>query len=114
MYETEFTLPCEKVGKEGEINLGDVRFSAQVYLNGQVLGTALMPPYRFKIPAGVLDEKNELKIVVTNASANWYIHTDYFDKWKVKELSPYFETELNYAKDFVSGGLYGPVTLHTE
>ncbi len=114
VYETAFTLPAEKVGKEGEIDLGDVHFTAQVYLNGKSLGTALMPPYRLKIPDGVLQKENKLKIIVTNTSANWYIHTDYFDKWKTEELSPYFEGELDFAKDFVSGGLYGPVTLYTE
>ena len=114
VYETTFTLPADKIGKEGEIALGDVRFAAQVYLNGCSLGAALMPPYRLKIPADVLDANNTLKIVVTNTSANWYVQTDYFDRWSIKELSPYFEPELNYAKDFVSGGLYGPVALYTE
>ncbi|MBQ7047095.1 MAG: hypothetical protein IJN85_05090 [Oscillospiraceae bacterium] len=113
VYETIFALPDEKVGKEGELDIGDVHFTAQVYLNSQPLGTALMPPYRFKIPGGVLAKKNKLKIVVTNTSANWYIHTDYFDKWNIKELSPYFEAELNYAKNFISGGLYGPIVLYT-
>ncbi len=114
VYETTFTLPDEKKGKEGEIDLGDVHFTAEVYLNGHHSGTALMSPYRLKIPAGVLKKNNKLKIVVINTSANWYVHTDYFDKLSIKELSPYFETELTYAKDFVSGGLYGPVTLYTE
>ena len=113
-YETTLTLPDEAVGKEGEIRLGDVRFTASVYLNDQYLGTTLMPPYRLKIPKNLLAKENKLKIVVTNTSANWYVHTDYFDKWTVKELSPYFETELDYAKDSVLGGLYGPVVLYTE
>ena len=112
VYETTFTLPDEKAGKEGEINLGDVHFIAQVYLNDKPLGTALMSPYIFKIPSGVLDKKNKLKIIVTNTSANWYVHTDYFDKWKAEELSPYFSGERKYAKDYVSGGLYGPVVLY--
>jgi hypothetical protein len=102
------------IGKEGEISLGDVRFAACVYLNEHHLGSTLMPPYRLKIPSGLLNKENKLKIVVTNTSANWYSHTDYFDKWSIKELSPYFETELDYAKDSVSGGLYGPVVLYTE
>ena len=67
-----------------------------------------------ELSAGILDTHNKLIIVVTNTSANWYVHTDYFDRWDIKELSPYFEAELNYAKDFVSGGLYGPVVLYTE
>ncbi len=114
VYETTFTLPEEKIGKEGEIDLGDVHFSAEVFLNDKYLGVALMYPYRFKIPEGVLDKENKLKIIVTNTSANWYTCTDYFDKWRTEELSQYFETELNYAKDFESGGLYGPVKLYTE
>lgn len=114
VYEATFTLPSEKVGKEGEINLGEVRFTASVYLNDQCIGTALMPPYRLKIPEGVLDKDNKLKIVVTNTSANWYVHTDYFDNWKKEELSSYFEAELDFAKDSVSGGLYGPVKIFTE
>ena len=73
-----------------------------------------MPPYRLKIPEDVLDKDNKLKIVVTNTSANWYIHTDYFDKWKKEELSSYFEAELEFAKDSVSGGLYGPIEIFTE
>ena len=73
-----------------------------------------MPSYSLKIPAGLLDIENKLKIVVTNTSANWYVHTDYFDKWNTKELSPYFEGEKNYAKDSASGGLCGPVVLYTE
>ncbi len=113
VYETTFTLPDEKIGKEGEIDLGEVHFSASVYLNDKLLGTALTSPYRLIIPVGILDKNNTLKIVVTNTSANWYVHTDYFDRWDIRELSPYFETELEYANDFASGGLYGPVTLKT-
>ena len=114
VYEKSFTLPTDKIGKEGEIDLGDVHYAAEVYLNGYSLGTALMPPYRLKIPTGVLDKNNNIKIVVTNTSANWYVHTDYFDKWNIKELSPYFEAELEFAEDLISGGLFGPVAIYTE
>ena len=102
IYETEFTLPSEKIGKEGEIDLGDVRYTAGVYINGRLLGSVIAPPYRLKIPADLLAEKNTLKIVVTNTSANWYLHTDYFDKWSIKELSPYFEKR---SKAFDSSGI---------
>ena len=113
VYEAELKLPSEMVGKQGEIDLGDVCFTASVILNNEHLGTAIMPPYRLKIPEGLLSESNTLKITVTNTSANWYTHTDYFDKWKTKELSPYFEVEKEYAKDITSGGLYGPVEICT-
>jgi hypothetical protein len=114
VYETTFTLSDERVGKEGEIHLGDVHFVAKVYLNNQLLGVSLMPPYSLKIPEGVLDINNTLKVVVANTPANWYAHTDYFDKWKKEELSPYFDWEMTFAKDYVSGGLYGPVVIYME
>ncbi len=114
VYETTFELPDSKMAKEGEIDLGEVHFSASVYLNNRFLGTALTSPYKLKIPCGVLDKNNTLKVIVTNTSANQYLHTDYFDKWKIEELSPYFRTETEYAKDFVSGGLYGPVAIYTD
>lgn len=114
VYEAPFTLPTEMVGKTGEFDLGEVHFTASVYLNNKFIGTSLMPPYRLTIPAGALDKENKLKIVVTNTSANWYVNTDYFDRWKKEELSPYFETETEFAKESVSGGLYGPVEIFTE
>lgn len=114
VYETTFTLSDEKIGKEGEINLGNVCFVASVYLNDQFLGAALMPPYSLKIPEGVLNKNNTLKVIVINTSANWYCHTNYFDKWKTEELSPYFDGEKDFSKDNVAGGLYGPVVIYTE
>ena len=114
VYETIFALSEEKVGKAGEIYLGNVHFVASVYLNDVHLGAALMPPYRLQIPEGILRKNNTLRVLVTNTSANLYVHTDYFDKWKTEELSPYFAPEKEYAEDYVSGGLYGPIVLYTE
>ncbi len=114
VYETAFLLPDKKIGKGAKIDLGDVHFVASVYLNDQFLGASLASPYSFKIPGSLLRKVNKLKIIVTNTSANWYIHTDYFDKWNIEELSPYFVGEKEFAKDLVTGGLYGPVTLYTE
>ena len=113
-YTVEFALPETLIGKSGMLDLGTVCYSAKVSMNGHCLGTALMPPYRVEIPAGLLREKNKLAVTVTNTSANWYVHTDYFDRWQTHQLSPYFEAERNYAKDSVNGGLYGPVKLFLE
>ena len=114
VYETSFEISDDKIGKEGELDLGEVHYSASVHLNNQYLGTVLASPYRLRIPSDLLKKNNALRVIVTNTSANRYVNTDYFDKWDIKELSPYFEGELEYAKDLVSGGLYGPVTLKTE
>lgn len=114
LYEASFSVPDEMIGKEGEISLGDVHFAASVCLNDEQLGVTLMAPYSLHIPEGVLNKNNILKVLVTNTSANWYAHTDYFDKWDIEELSPYFEEEKKYSSDYVSGGLFGPVVIYTE
>ncbi len=114
VYEVSFSLPEKMIGKQGEIDLGDVHYAADVYLNEQSLGVSLMPPYTLKISEGVLNKNNTLTVVVTNTSANWYAYTDYFDKWKIEELSSYFDGELELSKDYVSGGLFGPVVIYTE
>lgn len=113
-YAAEFAIAAELAGRSGELDLGTVCYTAKVWLNGCCLGAVLAPPYRLEIPAGLLREKNQLLVTVTNTSANWYVHTDYFDRWKISQLSPYFEAERNYAKDSAHGGLYGPVKLHLE
>ena len=114
VYETAFSLSDEEAGKEGKIDLGDVHFVASVYLNERYLGSSAAYPYILGIPEGILKKDNTLKVVVTNTSANWYVHTDYFNKWQTEELSPYFEGEKDFGKDYVSGGLYGPVVIFTE
>ncbi|MDI9873977.1 glycosyl hydrolase [Flectobacillus rivi] len=65
------------------LNLGNVRESAKVTLNGQSLGTLWSLPFQVAIPVKLLKEKNHLEIEVKNLSAN---RMRYIDKqshnWK--------------------------------
>lgn len=111
IYRTVFRPVPDAVEKACVLDLGDVRYTASVTLNGQPLGTILMPPYRFSMPAGLLREENTLEITVTNTPGNAFVHTDFFDKWETWQLSPYYEKELKFSKDSAFGGLYGPVKV---
>ncbi len=51
------------------VDLGDVRHSARVRLNGVEVGRLIMPPYRLQLPA-LRPGRNQLEIEVTNLSAN--------------------------------------------
>ena len=80
-YRTTFV--ADKAGRTAAIDLGDVLYSARVSLNGHFLGCRFMPPYRFDVPAGVLRDRNELEVEVTNLGANrirWNDRTGVF--WK--------------------------------
>jgi hypothetical protein len=113
-YEITFNAP-DSAGKHYFLNLGDVRQSARVRLNGKDYGTLIAPPFRVVVdnlePTG-----NKLNVEVTNVSANRIRDLDrrHF-RWK------YFY-DINFvnidyepfdASDWplADSGLLGPVTL---
>jgi hypothetical protein len=113
LYSLAFDAPAE--GGTFALDLGKVCETARVRLNGESLGTLIMPPYRVNLPA-LKKTGNLLEVEVTNLSANrirdldrrgvqWrimkdinFVNIDYkpFDasKWPVRD-----------------SGLLGPVTL---
>ena len=113
-YTTTFDTPAHAIK---QLDLGDVRESACVRLNGVDLGCRILPPYTFDIPAGTLkSHANELEVEVTSVGANRIRWNDLNGvNWK------YF-TDINivtidYKKFDAStwpvreNGLLGPVTL---
>lgn len=110
MYETVFSKPdcnCSKF----LLDLGDVRYTCEVILNGISLGKKLMPPYRYTISDELIKPDNTMQIIVKNTAGNQFQYTDYFDTWPEWMLTPYFEKEKNFDKDTLSSGLFGPVKL---
>jgi len=53
-----------------QLDLGEVRESARVVLNGRELATLIQPPFRLVLPADALRPHNTLEILVTNLAAN--------------------------------------------
>ncbi len=113
-YEITFDAPA--VGaKSHYLDLGDVRQSARVKLNGRDYGTLITPPFRVVVdnlkPAG-----NKLEVEVTNVSANRIRDLDRRGvPWKIfKDANV---VNVNYrpfnAADWpvTDSGLLGPVTL---
>ena len=65
------TFPRQQRGARAwQLDLGDVRETARVRLNGQELGTMIGPPYRLTLTDTNLQPSNRLEISVTNLSAN--------------------------------------------
>ena len=72
VYECTFKLNTEEQAKlRWQLDLGDVRESARVSINGVTVGCAWAVPYVLNIPSGVLRKgENQLRIEVTNLPAN--------------------------------------------
>jgi hypothetical protein len=113
-YETTFDAP-DAVEKKVELNLGDVRQSARVKVNGKDFGTLVTPPFRVMVdnlkPTG-----NQLDVEVTSVAANRIRDLDRRGvQWKIfKDINI---VNVNYRPfdasnwPLIECGLLGPVTL---
>lgn len=99
VYETTFSMPQgADLQSHYRIDLGDVRESARVYLNGRYIGTAWACPMTLDFPGWMLQkDKNALCIEVTNLPANRIADYDRQGiKWrKFKEINV---VDINYKK----------------
>jgi hypothetical protein len=106
-YSTEFS----GISSHALLDLGDVRHTCEVFINGISLGVKIMKPYRFDIPKELLKDKNTLEIFVTNTVGNQQIYTKTFDKWASWQLSVYNEKQKVFDRDTLDSGLYGPIKI---
>ena len=116
VYETTFKLDKDDIKKQWAIDLGDVRESARVYINGKYIGCAWAVPYILNCKNALVKGKNTLCIEVTNLPANRIAELDRQGvKWrKMKEINV---VDINYKKTTyadwspVPSGLNSHVTL---
>jgi hypothetical protein len=80
------------------LDLGDVRESARVVVNGKEAGTLFCVPFRLDISSQLQNGKNQIDIYVTNLPANRIAQMDREGKeWRVfKEINV---VDLNYKKN---------------
>ena len=114
-YHLEFDLPTT-AADDWLLDLGDVRESARVRLNGTEIATAWSLPFRLRVGAHLKPGRNVLELDVTNLAANRIRDLDrHHVDWKIMR-------EINFVnidyKPFdasswplTPSGLLGPVTL---
>ncbi len=76
VYSTAFLLPAEYVDRSFLLDLGDVRETGRVKINGLDMGLSWSVPFKLNIPQGILKESNTLEIEVRNLSFNRVIDLD--------------------------------------
>ncbi len=116
-YSLKFKTPSTlRAGKACYIDLGDVRESAEVLLNGVNLGKTWSLPFRVYVPAGILKKENKIEVIVTNLSANRIRKMDQ-DKVNWKKFYDINIVDINYKPFNAAGwkpqpsGLLGPVSM---
>ena len=112
VYTAEFT------GKPGMrfLDLGMVKYSARVRLNGKDLGVAVNSPYIFDLaPALKENGRNLLEVEVVNTLANAILADGVFEKWQKLPLEcPYERKQRQFEIESLDSGLYGPVCIKAK
>lgn len=92
--------------------LGDVEYSAAVFVNGQRAGAALWPPYQVHVGDLLVPGHNEVVVEVSNTLA-----AQVLDPANIAEAeqngwdNPYYRRTLPWHEETPGGGLLGPVLL---
>jgi len=116
VYSQDFQVAEKLLEKDFLLDLGDVRETGRVRINGQEVGLSWSVPFRLIVPAGILRESNTMEIEVRNLSFNRVIDLDRKGiTWK-----NYYEinfVNIRYKPYDASGaepmpsGLLGPITM---
>ena len=115
LYETTFTVTPEQAASgKLALDLGEVCYCAEIWLNGKLIGTRVWPPYRLALGQGVKAGENRLVVVVANLVAN-RMHWDIFDDAKADPVKRKWH-DANLLRDAwcFRSGLLGPVRLEQE
>jgi len=115
-YSTTFRIQEEDAGKAFRLDLGDVRESARVKINGQDMGLLWSVPFRLTIPRGILKESNTLEIEVRNLSFNRVIDLERKGiPWKnfheINFVNIRYEPYDASGAEPMPSGLLNPITL---
>jgi hypothetical protein len=113
-YRKTFRLPPEAKGKQILLDLGEVRYSAALKLNGRDLGARAWRPFEWNITAALRPGENKLEIEVRNTAANELAG----NPARVAEIegkgwlvNSYYRTYSKFDAEMVPSGLAGPVRL---
>ncbi len=113
VYTTRFKLSKKEAQMSWQIDLGDVRESARVYINGQFIGCAWSVPFVLDIQDALKEGDNELRIEVTNLPANRIADLDRRGvQWrKMEEINV---VDINYRKTLYDQWQPMPSGLNSE
>jgi hypothetical protein len=115
-YSTEVNVPGPYLGKQKLLwlDLGDVRYAARVWVNGQLAGDVWLPPFELEVSHWLQPGRNSLKIQVANLLINCLLGHKPPDYSKLRSV---YGDRFPYPEDWKvnprpwPAGLLGPVRL---
>ncbi|MBV5349355.1 hypothetical protein JZU61_06880 [bacterium] len=102
-YET--VMKTDEIGSKISIDLGKVKFMAEVFVNDKSVGARLWPPFAFDISKELKQGENKIKIRIGNLMVN--------EMWMKDDMAKLRIYGFVGTPDFnkYNAGLYGPIKL---
>lgn len=111
-YRIKFTL--DQIPEKGIIiDMGDVRHTVKLKINGQDAGTRFATPYTFNVPKQVLYYNNEIVAEVSNTPGNEFCQSRIFETIPPNVIGSYRRIVAQYEGETVESGLLTPVTIYS-
>ena len=111
-YELCVQVPRRHVNARLVLDLGEVGFVAEAWLNGEALGVRAWRPYGFDITGIVREGPNDLTVEVTNTLANQAVREEVVRLAKERGwFNTYYERALAWMGESLRSGLMGPVRV---
>ncbi len=104
--EVDFDLPDVPIAAD----LGEVRYFARIYVNGEKRAEATMPPYRAVL--GRLKRGDRVTVVAANTIANACAGSVFFTTQDIRDVGPYNENMQKHEAKSLPGGWPGVMTLY--
>lgn len=105
------SITVDKISSGIYLDLGKVKYMAEVFVNGKSVGARLWPPFNFNISENLKPGENKIKVKIGNLIANEIWIKD--DMGKLREWNWAWKEDPDLSK--YSAGLFGPIKLiHTE
>ena len=96
-------------GGDYMLDLGEVRHSAKIFVNGKKVFEKTMPPYRLRL--NDLKNGDEIQICVANTIANVCHDAELFKTAHAHDVGPYHERMITFECNAPAGGLPGEVKI---
>ena len=112
LYETSFQIPLLAVQQRVWLDLGEVGLAAEVWLNGERVGSRAWRPFLFEVTRQIRSGMNRLRVRVANSSAGQMAQGDPIyerNAWGVR-----FASERDRLRTLHPNGLEGPVRILVE
>jgi PAS domain-containing protein len=114
VYRTIFDLPAAYAGRHLTLDLGELCYAGEVWLNGKLVNSLVWPPYEVDITRFATAGKNKLVVVAANLLAN-QMRWDIFDSAIPGQFNRWWhDGSILREAEHLRSGLLGPVRIKAE